>query len=314
MISYLALSGGILTFCSIFLTFYEYGQRLDTIQRRLDHVVNANQKKFVADEELNKPLMERFVKPMLKALTERIPRNQALGADRLDRGGKTRFEKLKKQVYQAGLNISPYEYQAIRLVVMAGCMLLALAAALLLSRDVFKALMAALLAFYASYVGLRFHLVSKAGNRKKEMEKQLPEVLDLLSISVEAGLGFEQAILQVINHFEGPLIDELTITYREMSMGRTRKDALLLFSERCDLDEIKSFVGSIVQAGQLGISIKNVLRAQSAAMRQSRRNKVEEKAQKISVKILIPMVLFIFPVIFIVLMGPALIKIIEQLG
>lgn len=314
MISYLALSGGILTFCSILLTFYEYGERLDNIQRRLDHVVNANQKKFVADEELSKPLMERFVKPMLKALTERIPKNQALGADPLDRGGKTRFEKLKKQVYQAGLNISPYEYQAIRLVVMAGCMLFALAAAMLLSRNVFKALMAALIALYASYVGSRFHLASKAGNRKKEMEKQLPEVLDLLSISVEAGLGFEQAILQVINHFEGPLIDELTITYREMSMGRTRKDALLLFSERCDLDEIKSFVGSIVQAGQLGISIKNVLRAQSAAMRQSRRNKVEEKAQKISVKILIPMVLFIFPVIFIILMGPALIKIIEQLG
>jgi len=314
MISYLALSGGFFTFCSILLAFHEYGERIDTVQRRLDRVANADRKKFIVDEELSKPLTERLIKPMLKTLSAKLPRNQKSEAGRFSTASSDRYEKLRKQVYQAGLNISANEYQVIRLIVMLGAAVAAAAISLLITRNLFKALMAAAVAFYAGYVGLRFHLASRVGRRKKDMEKQLPEVLDLLSISVEAGLGFEQAILQVIEHFEGPLIDELTITYREMSMGRNRKDALIIFSERCDLEEIKSFVGSIVQAGQLGISIKNVLRAQSTAMRQSRRNKVEEKAQKISVKILIPMVLFIFPVIFIVLMGPALIKIIEQLG
>jgi len=314
MMTYLALSGGFFTFCSVLLAFHEYGERIDTLQRRLDRVANADQKKFVVDEELSKPLTERLIKPMLKSLSEKLPGSPKSEAGRFSSASSGRYEKLKKQVYQAGLNIGVNEYQVIRMIVMLGAAVLAAAISLLITRNLFKALLAAAVALYAGYVGLRFHLASKVGSRKKEMEKQLPEVLDLLSISVEAGLGFEQAILQVIEHFEGPLIDELTITYREMSMGRNRKDALLIFSERCDLEEIKSFVGSIVQAGQLGISIKNVLRAQSAAMRQSRRNKVEEKAQKISVKILIPMVLFIFPVIFIVLMGPALIKILEQLG
>jgi tight adherence protein C len=95
-------------------------------------------------------------------------------------------------------------------------------------------------------------------------------------------------------------------------MGRSRREALTLFAERCDLQEIKAFVGSIVQAEQLGISIKNVLRTQATAMRTSRRNKVEEKAMKISVKILLPMVGLIFPVLLIVLMGPAAVKIIRQ--
>lgn len=314
MISYLALSGGLFTFCSILLAFHEYGERIDAVQRRLDNVAMAEHKKFIADEELSKPLMERFVKPMLKALSEKFPTSQKSEAGRFSPAGSGRYEKLKKQVYQAGLNIGVNEYQVIRMIVMLGAAVIAAAISLLVTRSLMKALAFAAVALYAGCVGLRFHLTSKVGQRKKDMDKQLPEVLDMLSISVEAGLGFEQAILQVIQHFEGPLIDELNITYREMSMGRNRKDALILFSERCDLEEVKSFVGSIVQAGQLGISIKNVLRAQSAAIRQSRRNKVEEKAQKISVKILIPMVLFIFPVIFIVLMGPALIKILEQLG
>jgi tight adherence protein C len=314
MIAYLALSGGFFTFCSILLAFHEYGERIDTVQRRLDSVSNVDQKTYIVDEELSKPLMERLIKPMLKNLSEKLLRNQKTEEGRFSPSGRSQYEKLKKQVYQAGLNIGVNEYQVIRMIVMLGAAVMTAVISMLITRNLIKALAEAAVALYAGYVGLRFHLASRVGNRKKDMEKQLPEVLDLLSISVEAGLGFEQAILQVIEHFEGPLIDELTITYREMSMGRNRKDALTIFSERCDLEEIKSFVGAIVQAGELGISIKNVLRAQSAAMRQSRRNKVEEKAQKISVKILIPMVLFIFPVIFIVLMGPALIKILEQLG
>jgi tight adherence protein C len=137
-------------------------------------------------------------------------------------------------------------------------------------------------------------------------------VLDLLSLNVEAGLGFEQALLHVIEHFDGFLIDELMITHREITMGRTRREALTLFAERCGLNEVKSFVGAVIQAGQMGIPLKNVLRTQAAAMRTSRKNKIEEKAMKISVKILLPMVLFIFPVLFIVLLGPAVVKIINQ--
>jgi tight adherence protein C len=132
----------------------------------------------------------------------------------------------------------------------------------------------------------------------------------MLSVSVEAGLGLEQSMLYDVNNFEGPLIDEISVSNREMAMGRSRRDALLNLGDRCEIDEVKTFVRAIVQAGELGISIKNVLRSQAAFIRQSRKNKIEEKAMQISVKILIPMVLFIFPVIFIVLLGPAVVNII----
>ncbi len=165
---------------------------------------------------------------------------------------------------------------------------------------------------YAGYALMRFYLGARVTNRRRSMEQQLPDVLDLLSINVEAGLGFEQALLQVIGHFEGPIIDELTITYREMTMGRPRREALVLLGERCGLNEVKTFVGAMVQAEQLGISIKNVLRTQAASMRDNRRSKVQEKAMKISVKIMLPMVGLIFPVLFIVLMGPAVVKIMEM--
>jgi len=135
-------------------------------------------------------------------------------------------------------------------------------------------------------------------------------VWDMLRFRVEAGLGLEQAMIHVVNNFVGPLIDEIAVSNREMALGRNRRDALLILGDRCELEEMKTFVRAIVQAGEMGISIKNVLRSQSAYMRQSRRNKIEEKAMQISVKILIPMVLFIFPVIFIVLLGPAALSII----
>jgi tight adherence protein C len=158
---------------------------------------------------------------------------------------------------------------------------------------------------------MRFVLTRSITKRKRRMEKQLPDVLDLLSVSVEAGLGFEQAVHHITTNMEGPLIDELTVTYREMAMGRTRKDALTLLGQRCELEEIKAFVSALVQATQLGISMKNVLRSQAAAMRQARKAKVQEKAMKVSVKMLFPMVLFIFPVIFIILLGPAVVNVLK---
>ncbi|KGP75169.1 hypothetical protein JT05_12180, partial [Desulfosporosinus sp. Tol-M] len=110
----------------------------------------------------------------------------------------------------------------------------------------------------------------------------------------------------------GPLVDELSIAYREMTMGRTRREALLDLGERSGVEEVQSFARAVVQAGQMGISIKNVLQSQAEVIRQARRNKIEEKAMKISVKILIPMTLFIFPVIFIALLGPAAVNIYNQ--
>ncbi|MGD9567365.1 MAG: type II secretion system F family protein [Sedimentibacter sp.] len=308
MTLYISLAFALFIFNTIIILFYSYGINYDKVNGRLSRLTN-NEKEIVLDDDLNKSLSERFISPMtesiIKSLGKFIPEN---GSDN------KKSESLRKQLRQAGISLMPKEYKAINVIIIIGSSALFFIIALLLNMNSFSVIIAPLFGAYAAFTIMRFSLMSRISMRKEKMERQLPDVLDMLSVNVEAGLGFEQAILHIIQHFQGPLIDELNITYREMSMGRSRRDALKLLGERCDVDDLKSFTGSINQASKLGISVKNILHAQASAIRESRRSKVEEKAHKMSIKILIPMVLFIFPVIFIVLMGPAVVSIIEMFG
>lgn len=312
MIAYIAVLGGIFVFSVITLLFSWQGTSHDKIRKRVLNVVEKTQHTYFLDEELDKPLWERLFKPAIRALSLRIEKFKAQNSEAKSEVKKQNYDKLKKMVWQAGLNVTASEYSLIRLLLIFGTAVGFGIVSAFIQYGIGRGILFGIFGACTAFVILRFHLSSKVSNRRKSMEQQMPEVLDLLSINVEAGLGFEQALLNVIEHFEGPLIDEMNITYREMTMGRARRDALMLLAERCELNEMKTFVGAIVQAEQLGISIKNVLRTQASAMRISRKNKIEEKAMKTSVKILLPMVGFIFPVLLIVLMGPAAVKIIQQ--
>jgi tight adherence protein C len=161
-------------------------------------------------------------------------------------------------------------------------------------------------------VGLVFPyliLNSKAKERQKQMISALPDVLDLLTVSVEAGLGFDGALVRVIDKMSGPLIEEFAKVMHEIKIGKSKREALRSMAERLEIQDITTFVGSIIQADQLGVSIGNVLRIQSEQMRERRRQRAKEKAMKASVKMLVPMVIFIFPTIFAVLIGPVIIKV-----
>lgn len=307
--SILAVTFGIVVYSLIVLKFNSYGTFKDSIKKRLSSISNTGYKGVPLDEELSKPLFDRFLKPLflgfIKRIKKYIPEEQKENV-----GGKN--NKLKKLLRQADIKMGINEYRWLRLSVMIGSSLVIGVVSLVLKMEIFIVILSALFGVLTPYIVLRFHLSMRVSKRCNSMQKQLPEVLDMLSVSVEAGLGLEQAMVYVVNNFEGPLINEIAVSNREMSMGRSRKEALLLLGDRCEIEEMKTFVRAIIQAAQLGISIKNVLRSQSSFMRQSRRNKIEEKAMQISVKILIPMVLFIFPVIFIVLLGPAVVDIVDQ--
>ncbi|MBR0600014.1 type II secretion system F family protein [Sinanaerobacter chloroacetimidivorans] len=308
MIYLIAVTAGMLIYTLIFIKLSSYGQQKDLIKKRL-HSVADHKKNFSLDEELSKPLSERIFKPLFKNILQGIRRFIPEERTANGKAQSSQSIKLKKQLRQAGIKISVNEYHLVRLMVMFGSGAILAMISLSLDLPLFGIFFLGMIGIYAAFVILRFHLARRISYRHSEMQKMLPEVLDMLSVSVEAGLGLEQAMVHVVNHFEGPLIDEIAITNREMSMGRNRKEALLLLGDRCEIEEMKTFVRAIVQAMQLGISIKNVLRSQSALMRQTRRNKIEEKAMQVSVKILLPMAFFIFPVIFIVLLGPAFVKI-----
>lgn len=158
-------------------------------------------------------------------------------------------------------------------------------------------------------------LLNNAGQkREKLMQNALPDAIDLLTISVEAGLGFDAAVARVAKNTEGPLAQEFSRLLQEMQLGIGRMEAMRAMGERTTLTDLKSFCLSMVQADQLGIPIGRVLRIQSKEMRTKRRQRAEEKAQKVPVKILFPLIFFILPCMFIVIMGPVAIQMIDFFG
>jgi len=162
------------------------------------------------------------------------------------------------------------------------------------------------------YFLVEFYLKMKTKNRQEQISKDLPDVLDLLTVSVEAGLGFDSALQRVVQKVKGPVGLEFSLALQEIKMGKQRRDALKDLSSRTGVEELNTFISAIIQADQLGVSIGNVLRLQSAQLRNARRQRIEEKAMKAPIKMLLPMVFFIFPTIFIVILAPAAIQLIEN--
>ena len=152
---------------------------------------------------------------------------------------------------------------------------------------------------------------ARASKRQKEIRKGLSDTMDLLTISVEAGLGFDAALAQVVKNVPGPLSQEIARTLQEMQIGVHRMEALRHLSDRTDVEELDGFVLSMIQADKYGVGVANVLRGQSKELRQKRRQRAEETAQKVPLKLLFPTIFMILPALFIVILGPGAIKVYE---
>jgi tight adherence protein C len=157
-------------------------------------------------------------------------------------------------------------------------------------------------------------LYSKGQERQKVMQLELANTLDQMLISVEAGLGFEGAMARAGENGKGPLAEELVRTLQDMQVGRSRRESYLALAERTSIPELRSFVQAVVQADTYGIAVSTVLRIQAKVMRVKRRQRAEEKAMKLPVMILFPLLFFIFPVLFIAILGPAIINAVATLG
>jgi tight adherence protein C len=154
-------------------------------------------------------------------------------------------------------------------------------------------------------------LAARASKRQKQIRKAMPDTMDLLTISVEAGLGFDAALAQVVRNVPGPLSEEIARMLQEMQIGVSRSEALRHLNDRTEVQELDGFVLSMIQADKYGVGVAKVLRAQSTELRQKRRQRAEEVAQKVPLKLLFPMIFMVLPALFIVILGPGAIKVYE---
>lgn len=296
----------LLVFAIVVILLAPFGERLDLKQKRLEQINKVAEE--IVDEELSRPFTERFLLPMFYAVIRSVSKLYPK-SDKKDKAS-----KLEKELKLAGIKMTVREFSAFRIIAMFSCIGLSFIPMLFKQIPVEVRLLVLLFGTVLSVLIPRYYLQGAIKKRQEGIRVQMPDILDLLSVSVEAGLGFDAALVRVSEKAEGPLVEELTTVFREMQMGRPRRDSLKDLGERSSVEELKTFASSLVQADQLGISIRNVLSAQSDQLRLTRKQRAEEKAMKAPVKMMLPLVIFIFPVIFIILLGPSLIEIMNTFG
>ncbi|MBI2944352.1 MAG: type II secretion system F family protein [Candidatus Wallbacteria bacterium] len=270
---------------------------------RLDSITATGEDKsaFVFNEELQKPFSERILMPVVRSVSKVLTKSTSSDF----------VGQLQKQLAQAGYpgELKPQEFFAIQVIVFVVFLLMGIGICALWIRGNFM-LALQVIGAHAIFGILipRLWLTRRISDRQHIVQLQLPDIMDLLTVSVEAGLGFDAGLGKVIEKMKGPLPDEFRVILREIRVGKTRKQALKDSMERIGVVDVEAFFSAVIQAEQLGVSLAKVLRVQSDQLRQKRRQRAEEQAQKAPVKMMFPLVLFIFPVILIVLLGPAIIR------
>ena len=254
----------------------------------------------VRDQEMLAPMSERVVAPLLEGLTGMAQRFTPKGYG----------EKVAQKLVHAG---NPPNLNVDKILVMKLLGLVSvvfwLPITLMLGFQGPLLLVGIVVLWGVSFMYPDVLLNRKIEDRQKEISRKLPDILDLLVISVEAGLGFEQALDRTCTAVPGALSDEFRRMLHEIRIGSTRADALRAMADRSDVPELRSFILAMLQADTFGVSISRLLRSQADEMRIKRRLFAQEKAQKAPVKMLFPLVFCIFPSIFVVILGPAMISI-----
>lgn len=258
----------------------------------------------VREKELLTPLSERAIAPFLAGLT-------GLGR-RFTPVGYTDQVRTKLMSAGKGDQDSIDRFLAVRVVTVVAAPVAAYFAYKYSPVDGLGQLMLTALALAVCILGPDAILNRQVEERQYQIRTRLPDVMDLLVISVEAGLGFEQALDRTVAAVPGPLTEEFSRMLGEVRAGSSRADAMRALDARTNVPEIRSFVLAILQADTFGVSIGRVLRAQADEMRIKRRQLAQERAQKAPVKMLIPMVFCIFPALFVIVLGPAAISISEN--
>lgn len=282
-----------------------YGARReddDPLQRRLAEYADREMPQSLEEIELSLSFQDRVLKPIFEQLAEIITR---LTPER-------QLETTRRQLELAGHpnNLTASGFLGLRIGATITFTVLAFLIFVVLTKQpngVLYVIGGALVGYFLPWLWLK----SQISRRQDHITKKLPDALDLLTICVEAGLGFDSAMGKIYEKWDDPLSTAFGRVLQEIQLGKLRREALRDMASSMDVPDVTGFVAAVVQAEQLGVSMSRILRVQSDQMRVKRRQRAQEKAQQAPVKMMIPMVLLIFPSIWIVLLGPSLIILLE---
>ena len=307
MIVLLAIGAGL----GVFLIFMALvsGGSVDPVQARLTQLGNI-QARNLEELELQQPFAERTLRPLVARLsraggrlssassTETAERRLALAGN----PGDLRLTDWMGVKMLVGLGTGAFLF--VMLGVVAGGGIASVG-------DLVKPFFFGLIGFFMGYLLPEFWLGRKIKSRQKVILRMIPDALDLLTISVRAGLGFDAALAKVVEKLPGPLTDEFRRALAEVRVGKARREALRDMIPRTNVQPLSNFIGAIIQAETLGVSISKVLQVQSEQLRIERRQRAEEMAAKAPIKMLFPLVGCIFPSLFVVILGPAIISLVK---
>ena len=306
---YVVISYALLAFILFVLLAAPFGKRADEKERRIEQIKGSIERPEF--EELQVSLTSRLfgksIKKLAATLRKMIPKKKNKTNEK-----SKKLDAIARQLRFAGIFMDPEDFNFIKTVVLVVSLTMTLIIILVVKLQPLYMLLVLCVGVLIGIMGPTYYLRSRVSSHQNGIKRQLPDAMDLLCVCIEAGLSFDASLMKVSEKLHGPFIDELLIVYREIQMGLTRREALQHLCDCTTLDELKTFSSALIQAEQLGIPINNVMRSQSEQLRIERSQQAKEKGNKASIKMLIPMLLFIFPVIFIILMGPSVLNIIQM--
>ncbi len=294
-------------FFTITLSLYAFSlihkEQKQKIQKRISSIFNKELPEDVSEEEETPSFFKRVCYPIWNELKQSFKR----------RVPGEKEAKLEIKLLQAGnpLGMGTVEFRLLQIALLILLPFFFILYSLMLKASIPGTILFGFFGLIISIFLPHYYLKQKIKTRSHLAMRELPDILDLLTVSLEAGLGFDSALNKVVAKKQGVLSQEFHRCLEEIRLGKTRREALLGVKERLVVDEISVLISNILQAEKLGIGMVQVLRVQSNSVRERRKQRAEEEAMKAPIKMLFPLVLFIFPSLFIVLLGPALIQFME---
>lgn len=316
-INFLVISVSVLIFVLTSIVLRKRGNADDAKHRMIKSITSEENDIKSDHAELEESFYSRFIEDKVKKISKLFEQytnkrkeksNQVINEKKV-----AKIQQTERLLRMSGMHTSYQNFNFFKVAFAIIFSVVVVGVAIVLNLELLNTMLIIMIGIVVAFMAPDFFLKNMVKSHQQKIRDQLPDVFDLLAVCIGAGLSFDNALLKVIEKMEGPFIDELMTVFRQMQMGVSRVDALTALSDCTDIPELKTFVSAVVQASQLGIPINNVMKVQSQQLRDTRRETAKERGNKAAVKMSLPIMIFIFPALFIVILGPTVINVMNSM-